>query len=162
MTTINDYGFAIGRKINKVFIEGELYLDGKKNKDFFGEKPSVRRLDTPIFILLDNETLVRLYSYSLSIADDYAKEYVFSSNFVPNNEAQNEFERLCGLTITDVEEFYEFKYDSADNEGNIKSPDDNFNNLNRLTDLAILFDNGLRLVCYSFLDFFDIDIVEAR
>lgn len=160
--TEKDYKFAIGRKIKQVFIESELYLDGKNNGNLLCEKLSVRRIDTPLFILLDNDVLLRLYGTSLTVADDYAKEFVFGDGFASNDKSQKEFERLCGLTITDIEGFYKNKYDLADDEGNILTNNDEFQISEGLTDLAVVFDSGLRLVCYTFLDYFDIEIVEKQ
>ena len=160
--TKKDYKFAIDRKIKRVFVESELYLDGKSNETLLCEKLSVIRIDTPLFLLLDNDVLLRLYGTSLAIADDYVKEFVLSDGFASNDKSQKEFERLCDLTITDIEEFYKNKYDLADDEGNVPTSFDEFDNNDKLTDLSIAFDNGLRLVCYTFFDYFDIEIVEKQ
>ena len=159
-----DYSFAMGIKIKQIFIESELYLDGNYSEHNAFENLSIRRIDTPLFLLLENDVLLRLYGTSLSIADDYDKEYVFGDKFVLNIKSQKEFNRLYGLTIVDVEEIYMNKYDLADDDGHIPSYFEEFQNSDKqndkLIDLAIVFNNGLRLVCCMFLDFFDIEIVE--
>lgn len=158
--TAKDYKFAIGRKIKRIFTESELYLDGNYREDNTFEKLSIRRIDQPIFVLLDNDVLARLYATSFSIADDYEKEYVFSENFTSDIKAQKEFEKLCGLTIIEIKEIYENKYDYFDEDGTLPSYLDELPNGERIRDLVLLFDNGLRILCYMFLDFFDIEIVE--
>ncbi len=157
---VNNYKFAIGRKIQRIFTESELYLDGKYCEYNPFENLSIRRIDKPIFMLLDNDILVKLYATSFSIADDYDKKYVFGEDFTSNKESQKEFERLCGLTIIDVQELYENKYDYADEQGNFPKYLDEFKNSDEKTDLIILFNNGLRVLCYMFLDYFDIEFVE--
>ena len=158
--TLKDYSFAIGRKIKQVFIESELYLDGNYSEHNPFENLSVRRIDKPLFILLENDALLRLYGTSLSLADDYDKEYVFGDKFVLNVKSQKEFSRVYGLTITDVEEFYINKYDLADSKGNIPDYFEVFQNSDKLTDLVIVFNSGLRFLCNMFLDYFDIEMVE--
>lgn len=157
-----NYKFAIGRTIKQIYTESELYLDGKYNEHNPFENLSIRRIDEPIFILLDNDILVRLYATSLSIADDFEKRYVLGEDFKPDIKAQREFEKLCGLTIIDVKELYENKYDYDDGDGSISLYSDEFQNRGGITDLVLLFDNGMRLLCYMFLDFFDIEFVEDK
>ena len=159
--TARDYKFAIGRQIKRIFVESELFLDGRYNEYNPLHIPSVRRIDKPLFLLLDNGALARLHSTSLSVADDYSKEYVFSKDFLSNEETQKEFDLLCGLTIMDIKEFHENKYDLADEKGHIPSCADAFNDEDGPTHLVIVFDSGLRLVCNAFLDYFDINIVES-
>ena len=157
-----NYNFAIGRKIKCIFTESELYLDGTYSEHHPFENLSIRRIDKPLFILLDNDVLVRLYATSLSVADDYEKRYVLGEDFTPDTKAQREFEKLCGLTIMDVKELYINKYDYADEDGNLPIYMDEFQNSDGITDLVLSFDSGLRILCYMFLDFFDLEIVEGK
>ena len=66
---------------------------------------------------MDNGELLRLYGTSLSVADDYSKEYVSGYEFIQNGKTQQEFKRLRDLTVTKVEEFHQSKYDIADSDG---------------------------------------------
>lgn len=138
-----DYAFAIGRKIKRVFSESELHLDGRYNEEAPYEDLSIRRIDEPLFLLLDNDLLVRLYATSFRTADEYEREYVLGTDFAANEKTQKEFEMLCGLTISEIQEFY-----------------DELDDLDEMTDLIIVLDSGLRLICTTFLDYFDIEIIE--
>ena len=148
MCSVNDYEFAIGRRIAKVFIESELYLDGTYDEQNPDEDLTIRRVDKPLFILLDNGELVRLYATSFSVADHYTKEYVFSNEFNADSRSQQAFQFLCGHTILDVKNVYEPLCEIEDVEKQ-KEP----------SDIVIALDNGLRLICYLFFDYFDIRIV---
>ena len=157
-----DYCFAIGRKIKRVFTESELYRDGKYDERYPFTNLSLRMIDKPLFLLLDNNMLLRLYGTSLSVANGYDVRYVLGKKFKKNAKTQKEFKRLCGLTIVNVQEFHANQYDySADGTVEKVLPDE-FGNGCGLTDLAIVFDNGLRFVCYMYLDFFEIEIVESK
>ena len=154
---MKDYCFAVGQKIKKVLVESELYLDGKEPRAAF-ESLGRRRIDTPLFLLLDNDTLLRLYASSLSVADRDTRDYVMGEDFCPNKRTSKEFEMLCGLSIVKVEEFYANLYDFTDDQGNLP---DNFDvSHGELTNLVLVFDNGLRLLCFMVLDFFDMEVFQ--
>lgn len=152
------YGFAIGKQIKKVFTESFLYRNGEYDEYTYEDLP-LRRIDQPLYLLLDSGALVRLHSTSFDLADNYTKKYVFGKEFTPNKETQKEFEMLCGLTIVEISEVFESKYDFEDELDSLDSfgfPKDT----SKPTDLIIIFDNGLRLVCNAFFDYFDVRIVD--
>lgn len=157
-TPFNKYKFAIGKKIKQVFIESELYLDRKYDEYVPCQNLSVRRIDKPLFLLLDNNVLVRLAATSFSVADDYTREYVFSKDFTANPRAQKEFKKLCDLTIVDVQELYQNEYTFEDDFYGHWNQENDFKE--EISDFIILLDNGLRLISYSFFDYFDIELVE--
>ena len=152
------YSFVIGEQIKNVFTESKLYLDGKYDENTF-EALSTRRLDKPLFILLYSDLLVRLCGSSLSIADEYTKEYVFGEAFKPCKKTQNEFKRLHGLTVTEIVEVFESDY-GFEEESYFIDPFNAPKSASAPTDLIIQLDNGLRLVCNMCFDYFDIQIVD--
>ncbi len=101
---------------------------------------------------------LRLHGSSFSVVDGYLREYVLSDDFNSDTETQQMFQFLCDRTIIDVQE-YRIYYDYEDKDNNINefgeiiTPDD-------LSDVAIVLDNGVRLVCNMFFDYFDIRIIE--
>lgn len=156
-TKTNSYAFAIGKQIKQVFTESYLYLDGLNNAEDY-EDTSIRRMDKPLFLLLENDSLVMLYGSSLHVADNFYKEYVLCQDFRSEASTQRVFQFLCGTTILDIQE-YKMYYDYEDKEYNVNefaepiNPDD-------ISDLVIVLDNGIRLVCNMFFDYFDIRIIE--
>ena len=160
METRNNYDFALGRKIEQIFTESELYLDGKYNENYPLEKTSVMRLDKTLYILLDNGEMLSLYSTSLSIADKHTKQRLLSREFKADTNAQIAFNMLCGHIITDVQEWYENKYEIDEDSAECFDGLGRLRDFDKPTDLVIILDNGLRLICYSSWDYFDIEIVE--
>ena len=156
-TKTNSYAFAIGKQIKQVFTESYLYLDGLNNAEVY-EDTSIRRMDKPLFLLLENDSLVTLHGPSLYVTDDFYKKYVLGKDFHSEASTQRAFQFLCGTTILDIQE-YKVYYDYEDKEYNVNefaepiNPDD-------ISDLAIVLDNGMRLVCNMFFDYFDIRILE--
>ena len=156
MDTKKDYKFAIGRSIKQIFTESELYLDGKYNEEHPWEKTSVIRLDKPLYILLDNGEILRLYSTSLSIAAECVRERILCSA----EAVKSAFNMLRGRTVTDVQEWYENKYEIDEDSAECFDGLGRLRDFDKPTDLVIILDNGLRLICYSSWDYFDIEIVE--
>ena len=150
------YSFAIGKQIKQIFTESYLYLDGSNNIQEL-ENSSIRRIDKPLLILLENGELLRLHATSFSMADDFLREYVFSENFCPDIKTQQAFQFMCGKKILNVQEYkvyfdYEDKENNLDEFAELINPDD-------VSSIAIILDNGIRLVCEMFFDYFDICIV---
>ena len=151
------YAFAIDKRIIQVFTDSFLYLDGINNVECY-EECSVRRIDKPLFLFLEDGTLVRLHGTSLSVCNEVLKEYVFCQDFHRNIQTQRAFQFLCGRSITSVQEF-ETYYNYEDETDNFHDPAEPIKP-GELSDIAVVLDNGIRLVCNMFFDYFDIRIVE--
>ena len=116
---VDKYAFAIGKQIKQVFTESFLYLDGSNNMEHY-EETSIKRIDMPLFLLLNDDMLLRLHGSSFSVVDGYLREYVLSDDFNSDTETQQMFQFLCDRTIIDVQE-YRIYYDYEDKDNNIKN-----------------------------------------
>ena len=150
------YSFAIGKQIKQIFTESCFYLDGSNNIDEL-ESSSIRRIDKPLFLLLENGELLRLYGNSFSISDNFLREYVFGGAFQPDIKTRQVFQFMCGKTISSVQEYSTY-FDYEDRENNL----DEFAELIKpdyISSIAITLDNDICLICSMFFDYFDIRIV---
>ena len=65
--------------------------------------------------------------------------------------------------LSDICEFVKGKIAVANlTKTNYISTENMLQNRGGITDLVLLFDNGMRLLCYMFLDYFDMEFVEGK
>lgn len=154
--TATKYSFAIGKQIKQIFTESYLYLDGSNNIHEL-ENSSIRRIDKPLFLLLENGEILMLYGTSFSKTDEFLREYVFGEDFHHDIKTQQEFQFMCGKKISNVEEYKVF-FDYEDKENNLNEFADPIKPSD-VSSIAITLDNGVRLVCEMFFDYCDVCIV---
>ena len=87
---MEDNTFAVGKKICRVFTESELF-----DTSCYGHS-RIRRIDMPLFLLMDDGSVLRLCGHWLSVASAYEIEEL--------QEEPEPFAPLCGRTILSVDE----------------------------------------------------------
>lgn len=135
MCPMHSYDFAINKKIEKVVVTSELFHTS------YGHSRS-KRIDSPLFLYMDDGTVLRLFGKSLSPVE--TDESLFQNDAEGEcyaEDARNAFAVLVGHTILDV-----FLVSDP-----ICEPEDLEFRDEQLTELFIRLDNGLTLMCESFL-----------
>lgn len=157
---MKNYNFAVERTIIKVLSQSSLYLDGSYNKYAIYENLAIRRIDKPLYLLLDNKNLIRLYGVTLSDVQDDDKEYILSKDYISDPKTVKEFDMLCGSKVISIEELSENKYEPEDEKAEYNYSYNNLASTNTPTSLLIVFDNGIRLISSTFFDYCNIEIIE--
>ena len=138
------YDFAVNKVIVQVAVNSELF-----DTSYYGHS-RIKRVDSPLFLYMDNGSVLRLFGKSLSLVSE-TDELLFQNDAEGEcyaEDAKNAFSILIGHTILDA-----FLVSDP-----ICEPEDLAFRDEQPTELFLRLDNGLTLMCSTFFgEFSDIE-----
>lgn len=135
---MNDYDCIKGKKICRVLTHSELFTTKANSTN------RLVRIDAPLYLLLEDETILRLFGEMLSVVQNYQTQEVRAlfEKQGTLNDAEQALQCLCGRTILDayavLEDFCE------ENTGKPRN----------VIALHLTLDGGLQLETYTAFDEF--------